>query len=106
VFSRWAAGDTGKGGFHRFRGDAEPPELYGQFVLKALKDVAGLHPWTRAVLEAKHPAQVFFSVQQDGHALVLNYDDAPARVTVAGTELVIEPYAIERVKLPPARLQR
>ncbi len=102
VFDRWSAGDTGKGGFHRFLGDAEPPELYGEFAAKALRDVRGLHPWTRAVLEAKHPAHVFFSVQPDGHALVLNYNDAPAKVAVAGAELTVEPYGIERVKLPAA----
>ena len=82
VFNRWSAGDTGKGGFHRFMGDTEPPELYGAFVAKVLKDVGGLHPWTRAVLAANHPAHVFFSVQPDGHALVLNYNDVPAKVTV------------------------
>jgi hypothetical protein len=58
------------------------------------------------VLAAKHPAHVFFSVQPDGHALVLNYNDTPALVTVAGVEATIEPYGIERVKLPTAAGQR
>lgn len=102
VFNRWSAGDTGKGGFHRFVGDAEPPELYGEFVASVLKEVGGLHPWTRAVLEAKHPARVFFSVQPEGFALGLNYNDSPATVTVADTTLTIEPYGIGRLKLPPA----
>ncbi len=106
VFDRWSAGDTGKGGFHRFGGDPEPPELYGEFVAKTLRNVGGLHPWTRAVLEAKHPAHVFFSVQPDGHALVLNYNDASAKVAVAGAKLTIEPYGIARVKLPAASALR
>ena len=101
-FDRWTSGDTGKGGFHRFVGDAEPPELYGEFVAKTLRELGGLHPWTRAVLEAKQPARVFWSVQADGHALVLNYNDAPAKVAVAGVEAQVEPYGIERIKLPAA----
>lgn len=99
VFQRWTAGDTGRGTFHRFPGDAEPPELYGAFVAKVLEGVAELHPWTKSVLEARHPSRVFFSVQQDGHALVLNYRDEPAQVTVVGQELTIEPYGIARVTL-------
>jgi hypothetical protein len=100
VFNRWSAGDTGKGGFHRFMGDAEPPELYGEYVAGVLKHVGGLHPWTRAVLEAERPGRVFLSVQSDGHALVLNYRDTPAKVSIAGAESTIEPYGIERIKLP------
>ena len=102
AFARWSAGDTGKGSFHRFPGDAEPPELYGEFVAKVLRDVGGLHPWTRSVLEAKRPPRVFFSVQKDGQALVLNYNDQPAKVSVAGAEKTVEPYGIERVKLQGA----
>jgi len=102
AFARWSASDTGKGSFHRFPGDAEPPELYGEFVAKVLRDVGGLHPWTRSVLEAKRPPRVFFSVQKDGHALVLNYNDQPARVSVAGADRTIEPYGIERVNLGSA----
>jgi hypothetical protein len=33
---------------------------------------------------------------------VLNYNDASASVAVAGAELKIEPYGIERIKLPAA----
>lgn len=100
VFNRWTAGDTGKGRFHRFVGDAEPPELYGEFVGTVLRDREDLHPWTRAVLAAKHPPRVFFSVQPDGHAVVLNYNDMPATVVLADTELTVERYGIERVRLP------
>ncbi|MBP9903867.1 MAG: hypothetical protein KBH45_20635, partial [Verrucomicrobia bacterium] len=102
IFNRWSAGDTGKGGFHRFGGDAEPPELYGEFVANVLRGVGNLHPWTRAVLAANHPPRVFFSVQPDGHALGLNYNAASAKVVVAGTELTIEPYGIGRIQLPAA----
>jgi hypothetical protein len=99
VFQRWALGDTGRGHFHRLAGDPEPPELYGEFVARVLAGVAGLQAWTREVLAAKHPPRVFLSVQRDGHALVLNYRDEPASVTLGGTETVIEPYGIARLKL-------
>ena len=99
LFDRWSTGDTGTGKFHRFPGDAEPPELYGEYVAKVLKNSPGLRSWTQQVLAAKHPPRVFFSVQKDGHALVLNYNDEPARVFVAGADVTIEPYGIERVKL-------
>ena len=111
VFQRWAGGDTGHGRFHRFPGDPEPPELYGEFVAKVLGGVESLHPWTRAVLAAHRPARVFFSVQQDGHALVLNYRDEPVAVKIAGRSLKLEPYGIGRVGLgsnlrPPAGRRR
>lgn len=102
VFNRWSSGDTGKGAFHRFKGDAEPPELYGEFVAEVLKEVRGLHPWTRAVLEAAHPPRVFFSVLKDGHALVLNYNATPVKISVAGVESTMEAYGIETIKLPDA----
>jgi hypothetical protein len=99
VFGRWSSGDIGQGSFHRFPSDVEPPELYGEFVATVLHGLPNLHPWTREVLATQHPDRVFFSIQKDGHALVLNYNDAPATVTVAGADVTIEPYGIERVKL-------
>ena len=42
---------------------------------------------------------IFLKIRQDGHALVLNYNDEPARVSVAGADVTIEPYGIERLKL-------
>jgi hypothetical protein len=101
VFQGWATGDTGRGAFHRFPGDAEPPELYGDYVKQILRKMTHLHPWTQTMLSAHHPSRVFLSVQQDGHALVLNYRDEPAPVTVSGHECVIEPYGIARIPLPP-----
>ncbi len=99
VFRRWEAGDTGRGQFRRFPGDAEPPELYGRFVAKVLAGVSGLHPWTKAALEARRPSQVFLTVQEDGHVLVLNYGDETARVEVGGETVEVEAYGIARVRL-------
>lgn len=103
IFNHWSIGDTGTGSFHRFPGDAEPPELYGEFVSSTLKTLGALHPWTRAVLDAKHPPRVFLSIQQDGHVLILNYNDTPSTVTLTDREITVEPYGIERVTLPPVQ---
>ena len=42
---------------------------------------------------------IFLKIRQDGHALVLNYNDEPAIVSVAGADVTVEPFRIERVKL-------
>jgi hypothetical protein len=100
TFARWSSGDTGRGGFHRFKGDMEPPSCYADFVAGVLRGAPGLHPWTRQALAVKPPERVFLSVQADGHLLALNYNDAPARVTLAGVfDQTIEPYGIMRMRL-------
>jgi hypothetical protein len=100
TFERWRNGDTGRGSFHRFKGDMEPSSCYGEFVAGVLRAAPGLHPWTRSALALKHPERVFFSVQADGHLLALNYNDGPVRVTLAGAfDEIIEPYGIMRIRL-------
>ncbi len=100
VFQRWSRGDTGSGAFHRFVGDVDPPSLYGEFARKVLRSIPSLHPWTRQAITIARPEHVFFTVQSDGHLLALNYDDEPARVSVAGgREVTIEPYGIARIGL-------
>ncbi|MCC6487656.1 MAG: family 14 glycosylhydrolase [Candidatus Hydrogenedentes bacterium] len=95
IFRAWARGDTGKGSMHRFVGDMEPLTRYGDFVESTLKEVPGLHPWTRKVLSIEHPPQVFFSVLQDGTLLTLNYGDLPAPIQQEGkTIATLAPYAI------------
>ena len=97
---RWAAGDTGKGSFFRFKGDMEPPELYGEFAGKLLRDLPGLHPWIKAALEAEHPEHVFLTVQDDGHLLLLNYGEKEAVVRLPGMfETTVKPWRMERVAL-------
>ena len=100
VFQRWSAGGTGKGAFHRFKGDMEPPSLYGEFVAKQLRAMEGLHPWTQAVLALNLPEHVFAAIQEDGHLLMLNYDDAPHRLDLgSGTTVSIPSYGIVRQAL-------
>jgi hypothetical protein len=100
IFQRWAAGDTGAGTFIRFRSDMEPPRIYEEFLKKTLLGIETLHPWTRTAIAAERPEQVYLSVQDDGHALVLNYTASPAKVTLGETQaLVVEPYGIGRVAL-------
>ena len=100
MFQRWNNGDTGRGAFHRFKGDVDPPSYYGDFIRSVLRATPSLHRWTRQALAVTHPDRVFLSVQSDGHILALNYGDQPARVILARQfEETIEPYGIARVRL-------
>ena len=97
VFTRWSSGDTGEGEFHRFRGDMEPPSLYGEFARDTLRAIDSLHPQTKIMLDTEWPEHVFASVQEDGHVLVLNYNDVARKVVLAdGTALVVPAYGIVR----------
>ena len=97
VFQRWSQGDTGKGAFHRFRGDMEPPSLYAEFVAQRLRALDKLHQWTQAALATNLPDQVFVSIQQDGHLLILNYDDEPHTLDLPdGTACLVPSYGIVR----------
>ncbi|MBI3853281.1 MAG: beta-galactosidase [Verrucomicrobia bacterium] len=100
IFQRWMKGDTGRGTFYKFEGDVEPLSCYGDFAESVLRKTTVLHPLTRKALAVTHPDRVFFSVQQDGHLLALNYDDKPARVKLAGQfDETIESYGIARIRL-------
>ncbi|MCA9447815.1 MAG: family 14 glycosylhydrolase, partial [Candidatus Omnitrophica bacterium] len=100
LFSSWSKGDTGNGAFIRYQGDMEPPSLYADYVHERLLDVAGLHPWTKQILESDHSEHVFSSIQKDGHLMVLNYSgevgfiDIPHRPRVS-----LEPYSIHRISM-------
>lgn len=100
VFHKWSRGDCGKGAFYRFQGDMEPPDLYGEYVEKILLGMDNLHPFTKQALQIKHPRRVYFSIQEDGHVLAINYDDQPARVELDGVfSEEIAPYRIARLPL-------
>lgn len=95
VFRRWSEGDVGRGRLARFKGDAEPPELYGQFVREVLSTTPGLHPLTRAALATERGPHVFLVAQPGSRLVALNYDAAPARVRLRGRfDTRIEPYGI------------
>ena len=101
TFAAWERGDTGSGAYYRFVGDMEPPSLYGEFVRSVLLGVPQLQPWVRIAVEARHPEQVFLTVQEDGHVLVLNYNDEAAPLELPGqTPVTLPPYSIARVHLP------
>ncbi|MBX7256930.1 MAG: family 14 glycosylhydrolase [Candidatus Hydrogenedentes bacterium] len=100
VFSKWEAGDTGKGRLSRFKGDMDPVSLYGEFVRRELRSIEGLHPWTKAVVDVDWPDYTFASVQKDGHILILNYENTPHTVEFPGGKRVdVEAYGISRCKL-------
>ena len=99
-FTSWQLGQTGAGRFHRYPGHMEPPSDYAKFIKKVLRETPSLHPWTRQMLHAGHPEQVYFSIQPDGHALVLNYNEEPARIVLDENTIVnVEPFGIARLKL-------
>jgi hypothetical protein len=100
TFRQWDRGDTGAGSFHRFRGDMEPPSLFGAYVREVLESQPHLHPWINQAIRAARPDQVFLSVQKDGHLLVLNYHDSPStlRLPDAGP-VTLPPYSIRRLPL-------
>ncbi len=100
VSLRWAEGGTGKGRFLRFKGDMEPPSLYGGFVEEQLRTMDNLHPSTKASLAMDKPEHVFVSVLQNGTALVLNYDQKMHTVQTPSAPLEIPAYGIAEFKLP------
>ncbi len=98
VFESWVNGETGEGAFHRFPGDMEPPSLYAEFVRSTLLGLPHLQPLTHVALKGRHPDQVFLTVQEDGHLLVLNYRDEPAPLELPDrAALTLDPYSIQRV---------
>ena len=100
TFARLNAGDTGKGQFHRFRGDMDPPSSYAGFVKSVLSTTETLSRPTRIALDMKRPDTVFISAQEGGHFLVINYGDTRAVIEFPGMNRVeIEPYTITRIKV-------
>lgn len=95
VFERWAAGDVGKGRFFRYAGDDEPASLYAEFVRNSLLDTPTLSHITRIMLDMERPDNVYVSARESGGFLVLNFQDAPARIEhEAFGAIEIGPYAV------------
>lgn len=93
VFLAWERGDTGNGAFHRFPGDMEPIQLYGDFVESLLLNTTTLHPWTRRAVATERPPHTHIAVLENGRVLALNYSDAPADITLPDQESQqLQPY--------------
>lgn len=102
VFRKWMRGETGRGAFRRFPGDMEPPSLYGDWVGGRLRELDNLDKLTQLALETIHPEHVFITIQNDGHFLILNYEDLAATVELPGHfEEIVDPYSILRVEVDP-----
>lgn len=100
TFARWSSGDTGQGQFLRFKGDMEPLEEYEGFVKRCLLGLDTLSPETRAVLRVGHPERVFFSVQEGGEAVALNYNPEVTTATLPdGAKFELPAYGITRFVL-------
>lgn len=100
VFEGWRSGHTGSGGFYRFPGDMEPPELYGDFVRSILRDHVALSPVEERLLSLDRPSHVFFSALESGEVFALNYNPDAATVHAGGGRAVVVPgYGIARFTL-------
>lgn len=96
VFEAWSSGKTGKGSFHRFRGDMEPTELYGDFVREVLSETKVLPPVEQKLLAVERPDHTFFSVLESGKIAALNYDPESVTLELGGGRIVEVPgYGIE-----------
>jgi hypothetical protein len=97
---RWQAGDTGQGRVEFITEDREPPHRFADRVKRDLLAMDGLHPLTKAMLHVEKPSEVYVSALTTGMLAVLNYNDAPASVSLPGQEPVtLAPY---RIALIPA----
>ncbi|GMW00105.1 MAG: hypothetical protein AMXMBFR84_12430 [Candidatus Hydrogenedentota bacterium] len=96
TFLAWEKGDTGKGTFHRFRGDMEPISLYGDFIDRCIREVDGLHALTKEILALDLPERVFACGLEDGTIVVLNYSESTISLeTAVGRVETLEPYSIK-----------
>lgn len=97
TFRRWENGGTQKGLLLRFQGDMEPNDDYGRFVKQCLMKLDTLHPMTQAVLRINAPEKVFFSAQESGRVMALNYNEFDAEITLPEGRIInIPAYGIAR----------
>ena len=95
VFARWHAGDTGKGKLIAYGGDSIPGEPYARFVHEQLQQMPSLQAPVAAALRIKKPADVYWSVLENGKLALLNFSDHVVTLTLASGRIVrMEPYAI------------
>lgn len=97
-YNHWLAGRTGKGQVIFDYGDREPPHRYADFIKTQLLHLENLHDYTKQMLTAAKPAEVYISVLQNGAMAILNYLDEPAEITLSDRRTICVPaYGIKLV---------
>ncbi|MEN6604748.1 MAG: beta-galactosidase [Bryobacteraceae bacterium] len=93
MMHRWAAGDTGKGKFIVYPGDAVPPEFYSAFVRDKVRTMPQVRASIRSALAMRKPADVYWSVLENGKLALLNFSDDAATVRLeSGKTTRVGPY--------------
>jgi hypothetical protein len=96
VYNRWLRGDTGSGKVFFDPGDRVPAHRYTDFIAKQLDAMDNLDPRTLQMIRAQKPDEVYISALATGAFAVLNYNDAPAEITIPGIPTAtIKPYGIK-----------
>jgi len=93
ISEKWVSGDTGKGRVIIWRGDLIPSECYSEFVHELLLKTTSIRPQTRDALRMEKPANVYWSVLENGKLALLNFGSQKAAVRLAsGKRIQIPPY--------------
>jgi hypothetical protein len=78
-----------------FPGDPQPPDFYAAFIREQVLRMPGIRPDIRRALSMKKPPRVYWSVLESGRIALLNFDGAPAVVSIPGSAPVaVKPYGI------------
>ena len=95
IYRAWQAGETGKGRAVLFTGQTEPFSAFAEYVRRELPKVTSLRQEVRGAAKMRKPDDTFWTVMEDGRAVLLNYGDAPAVVTLSnGRTVTLAPYTI------------
>ncbi len=95
LMQRWAVGDTGKGQFLVYPGEAVPAEFYSEFIRERVLALPQVRPAIRSALAIRKPPEVYWSVLENGKLALLNFSNRAASVRLPdGKTLGIEPYEL------------
>ena len=76
-------------------GTPDPFTEYVRFVKQQVREMNGIHPAVRRVLEGDVPAGVFWSVLQNGELVLLNFTEKQADVRIqSGKDIHLAPLSI------------
>jgi hypothetical protein len=76
-----------------WRGDSIPGRHFAGFLREMLRKTPSIDGRVRAALEMEKPGWVYWSVLENGKLALLNFDDRPAQVRLAGGRMVtLGPY--------------
>ena len=92
----WLRGKTGKGRVYFYKGDAEPPRYYLNYVRRQILRTQSLRPEVRQAIEMQKPQDVYWSILEGGKLALLNFSSREARFRLPkGTTVSMEPYSME-----------